>query len=381
VRGIRDAVLLVLFALMGSAAGGPRDETHPRAPDQPLPIEFTPWHCQHCIEQELLKAQPRDVLIMARRAPVFAKRLKIRRSWFVIESPNFKVFSTLAGARINHGDSRFAAADLVRLKTIFPDFNVGGQGSFVTPHQRAHLYQIRVERILSHLRALTGNKRRFLGMGDRFELFLFEKEKEFQAFVEKELAETYSVRTPVQRKHFIGGDNFYVVSTAASLHKGGERELNNMVLHHMAHGIVNGHNDYVSKLWGWLDGGFAHYYERRESVKHNFFCREGQDPPKEFIRGNWLRKIRHIVYRKKDVSLGLWCDKVYAQQLSGVEHAMAWSIVEWLVRTDPVRLAKLMDIAALSKDRPSSSQAIEQVFGVGPYELHERWRAYVLKEY
>jgi len=381
VRGIRDAAPLALLALARLAAGGPVDETHPRAPDQPLPIEFTPWYCQRCIERELLEAQPRDISITGVPAPELAKSLKIRRSWYAIESPNFRIFSTLAGARIKHNDSRFAAADLIRLKKIFPSFQVGGQGSFVTAHQRAHLYQIRAERILSHSRALTGNKHRFLGMGDRFVLCLFEKEKEFQAFVEEELARPYSRGTPVERKHFTGGDNFYLISTAASLYKGGESELSNTILHHTAHSVVYGHNDYVSAMWGWLDGGFAHYYERRESEEHNFFCLVSADPPKEFLRGNWRRKIRHMVYRNKDPSLGGWCEKTYAQQLSGTEHALAWSIVDWLVQTNPVRLGKLMDIAARNEGRPSCSQAIQEVFGVDAYQLHDRWRAYVLKEY
>lgn len=380
-RCIREAVLLALPVLAGTAAGAPVDETNPRAPDQPLPIKFTPWHCQECVERKLLDAQPRDIPIAGIPASELANSLKIRRTWFVIESPNFRVFSTLAGARIKHGDSVFAAADLVRLKEIFPDYDVGGQGSFVTAHQRAHLYQIRVERILSHFRTLTGNQKRFLGMGDRFELCLFESKKEFQAFVEKELARPYNRRTPLERKHFTGGDNFYLVSTAADLYKGGERELNNTVLHHVAHGVVNGHNDYVSAMWGWLEGGFAHYYERKESDKHNFFCLVGADPPREFTRGNWRKKIRHMVYRKKDPSLGLWCDKTHAQSLSGAEHAMAWSIVDWLVRTDPVRLAKLLDIAAQEDDRPSCSEAISNVFGVDAYGLHDRWRAHVLEQY
>jgi hypothetical protein len=378
---VRNVLAPALLALAGLATGGPLDEKHPRAPDQALPIEFTPWHCQHCIDQDLLAAEPKEIPVLGCPAQKLTKSLKIRRSWFVITSPNFKVFSTLAGARIKHSDSRFAAADLIRLKEIFPDYQLGGQGSFVTAHQRAHLYQIRAERILSHFRALTGNKHPFLGMGARFELCLFEKEKEFQRFVEKELVRNHSSKHPVQRKHMIGGDNYYVIATAASLFKGGDRELNNIIVHHTSHGIVNGHNDFLSEMWGWLEGGFAHYYERRESDKHNYFCLQGRDPPKEFVRGNWRRKIRHLVYRKKDSSLGLWCDKTHAQQLSGNEHAMAWSIVDWLVRTNPVRLAKLLDIAAEEDDRPTCSDAIEDVFGIGPYGLHERWRAYVLKKY
>ncbi len=60
---------------------------------------------------------------------------------------------------------------------------------------------------------------------------------------------------------------------------------------------------------------------------------------------------------------------------------MAWAIFDWLATTDPVRLAKLFDRSADSKKKMSAADAIEDVFGVSPYVLHERWRAYVLKTY
>ncbi len=47
----------------------------------------------------------------------------------------------------------------------------------------------------------------------------------------------------------------------------------------------------------------------------------------------------------------------------------------------PVRLAKLFDRSADSKKKMSAADAIDDVFGVSPYVLHERWRAYVLKTY
>ena len=75
-----------------------------------------------------------------------------------------------------------------------------------------------------------------------------------------------------------------------------------------------------------------------------------------------------------------WCDKLHTQQLTGVQHVLAGSIVEWPAKTDPVRLARLMDVSG-DERKLAAADAIENVHGITPDALHERWRAYVLKEY
>jgi hypothetical protein len=174
---------------------------------------------------------------------------------------------------------------------------------------------------------------------------------------------------------------YIVFATAADLFKGGDRQLNNMVVHQSAHSLVKGHNSFTHNAWGWLDEGIAHYYERRESLQFNTFCMQGQDPPGDFLRGDWRQRIRHCVYRKTEPSFGNWCDKATTLDLAAGQHAFTWSYVDWLVTTDPARLAKLLDLAKDADRKPSCTDAIQEVFGITPFALHERWRAYVLESY
>ncbi len=376
----RVALLCVAIAGAGRAQEV-HDERNPRAPDQKLPVVYTPYYCSRCVADKLLADEPREIQLMRRDAADLALAVGIKRDWVVIESPNFRVFSNLEGEKVSHNDSPFAAADLQRLKTIFPDFKPGAQGSYVNAHERAHLYHLRLERVLSHFRALTGNEQPFLGMQGRFEVYLLEEADAYKAFTENVLGHPFSPKRLVEREHIKEEPRCIVFATAAAFFKGGDRQLSNTVAHHTGHCLIKGHNEFTKNAWGWLDEGIAHFYERRESLQFNSFCVQGQDPPSDFVRGDWRQRIRHLVYRKKESSFGDWCEKANPQDLVGDQHALAWSYVDWLVATDPVRLAKLIDLAKDSDRKPSSTDAVQEVFGITPFALHERWRAYVLESY
>jgi hypothetical protein len=383
---LRSTASRLLLALAVVAAGPARaqeaaGERHPRAPDQPLPIVFKPFYCSRCVEEKLIPDEPRDVELMNRGAKDLATAVGIKRDWIVIETPNFRIFSNLKGEKVSNGDSPFAAGDLQRMKEIFPSFKPGGQGAYLDAHQRAHMYHIRVERLLSHFRALTGNEEPRLGMEGRYEVYLFEDTDQYRAFTETMLGHPYNPNCRIEREHVLEGYRRIVFATAAEVNKGGDRQLNNAVAHHTGHSMVSGHHQYRKSAWGWLDAGVAHFYERRESFQFNCFCMQGTDPPRDFERGDWRERIRHLVYRKKEPSFGDFCEKASPQTLAPDDHAYAWSYVDWLIATDPARFTKLLDIAKDPARKGSCADAIQDVFGITPFALHERWRAYVLEAY
>jgi hypothetical protein len=385
-KPLRAAIVLVAnLALVPLALAGPTPvaERHPRLPDQPLQVRVGPYHCPTCVKKGLQEAPEEGASIrLLRNTPEeFAHKVKLRSGWFAIETPNFKIFSSLKSARIKHSDSRFAAADLQRLREVFPTLKPGSTATHLTGHQRAHLYHVRLERLYAHFSALTGNKKRWLGMHGRFEIFLFEKEKPFRAFLKQALKRGNQTQDTVMY-HEPSEPNFQVFGAFAKHFRGGDRQLNSVVFHSAAQLLVNGHRNYYSDVWAWLEEGIAHYYARRECDRQNHFCLRGGHPPPELVRGNWRKKIHYSVYHKEDASLGHWCEKLQPHEFAPMEHALSWAIIDWLMRTDPVRLSKLLDRSSVrDAKRGTASEAIEDVFGVTPHVLHDRWRSFVLKEY
>jgi len=380
-RSTAGRLLLLLAAAGVLHAQEVNDERNPRAPEQALSIVFKPYYCSQCVAEKLIPDAPRDVELMGGPSKDLAGAVGIKRDWIVIETPNFRIFSNLKGEKASNGDSPFVAADLQRLKEIFPSFKPGAQGAYLDAHERAHLYHIRMERIFSHFRALSGNDQPRLGMEGRYEVYLFDDTDQYKAFTEKFLGHPFNPKCRIERKHVIEPYHRIVFATADEINRGGDRQLNNAVAHHTGHDMVVGHHQFQKNPWGWLDAGFAHYYERRESFQFNCFCMQGTDPPTDFERGDWRQRIRHMVYRKKEPSLGEFCEKTNPQSLAPDDHAYAWSYVDWLVATDPVRLAKLLDLAKDPAFKGTCADAIQEVFGVTPFELHDRWRAYVLQSY
>ena len=76
-----------------------------------------------------------------------------------------------------------------------------------------------------------------------------------------------------------------------------------------------------------------------------------------------------------------WCEELRPMEFSGIKHAISWSIFDWLMKTNAIRLSKLIDKSSDWKNKPSAATSIEEVFGVSPYVLHERWRKYGLENY
>ena len=85
--------------------------------------------------------------------------------------------------------------------------------------------------------------------------------------------------------------------------------------------------------------------------------------------------------RGKDPPLSRWCEKLQPGELTGIENGTSWSIVKWLVETEPIRFTKMLVKLDDFENKPSAAECIEFAFNVTPSVLHQRWRDYVLENY
>ncbi|MHC4452955.1 MAG: hypothetical protein ACYS0E_22920 [Planctomycetota bacterium] len=382
-RLLAALLALVSLAIAGPGKSGQRDETHPRSPETPLEIAYEPYYCQLCLQEERIEPREQLVVIMRMRPEELAKELELDKGWLVIATPNFRILSTLEGSKLRFKDSVFAKADLARLQTIFPKLTIGREGAYLNPHQRAHLYHIRAERIYAHFAALTDNSTRFLGMPGPYHLMLFDDYADHHKYNDMFIGRAND-KAGIQH-HDRLKPNFMIFTTAegqVARDKGkGDAVFNNHVIHNIAHNLMDGHGNYFRESWGWLEEGIGHYYERRENTKHNTFCWSEGKPPQSFLKPDWKSVIHSLVRRGKDPPLNQWCEKLQPGALTGTENGCSWSIVKWLVETDPVRFTKMVRKLDDYKNKPSSEECIKFAFGVSPTVLHQRWREYVLENY
>jgi hypothetical protein len=312
-----------------------------------------------------------------------AKVLDLDKNWIVIETPHFRILSTIGRANVKFKDVAYARADLLRLRTIFPKLGIGREGTTVNAHERAHLYHIRVERLYSHFSALTDHKKRFLGMEAPYEVYLLDDYAEYHTLTDQFLGR--GMKMAGIQHHSKETPNFNCFLTSEQQYgrtKGkGDRRFANWVTHSVAHNLVDGFENYYRETPAWLEEGLAHFYERKEYTKSNNFCWTEGKPPQAFQKDDWESVIYNLVRRGKDPSLSLWCEKLTPGELTGIENGLSWSIVKWIVETEPIRFTKLLRKLNDYENKPTSTAAIEFAFGVSPGVLHSRWRDYVRENY
>jgi len=382
-RGMRR-ILAILFIVAAAFAGPSKlkpDMEHPLSPGTPLTFAFTPFWCNRCVEGTPgLEAPQKPVTLMRMEPAKLAASLELDDNWIVIQSPNLRILSTLRKSKIKKKGGAFVVHDLMRLQSIFPKFKIGREGANLTAHQRAHLYQIRLERLYAHFATLMNNQKANLGMLAPFEFYLFDDYAEHHLLADKYIGRTND-KAGLQ-DHRREQPNFMIFTTAESQvseNDGkGDRFLANHVMHNAAHLYADGSDNYFRETWAWLEEGLAHYYERKESPKHNTFCWTEGKKPDDLLKTNWQATVYNFVRLKKDTPLSEWCEKLQPGELTAIEHALCWSIVTWMIETEPARLAKLMSRIDDTKAKLTATQAIEFAFGVSPSVLHQRWRQWVL---
>jgi hypothetical protein len=374
-------IVLLTLCVLPALAGTKRvvDEVHPRSPGTPLEIEYRPYFCAKCLAEKRIEGEPEQIRMMRMPVEKLVEICEVGRKWLAVRTPHFKILTNLRRAKVKLTDSTFIHADLLRLKTIFPKLAIGSQGAVLNAHQRAHLYHIRVERVYSHFRALTKNDKKLFGMEAPYELYLFDDYNEHHILNDKYTGRSND-KAAVQH-HIRDKPNFMMVTLAESQHPGGDRAFSNAVIHNVAHNLADGFGNYYRETWAFLEEGLAHYYERRESPRFNTFCWTEGRQPTLFQKPNWEATILNLVRRGKDTPISEWCEKVQPGELTGIEQGVCWSIVKWMVETDPIRFTKMIEKLQDYKNKPTGAECIQFAFGVSPSTLHARWREYVLEEY
>jgi hypothetical protein len=374
-------------------------DVNPRATTTPLDVKLQPYWCAICAKNGLIQGDAPPIELMRKSLDTLIQQVDLKEPPVVILSPHFKIVSTLRGVSVKMTDGVHTHADLEMLKKILPKVQIGREGAVLDAHERAHLYQVRCEREYAHFAALTGNTEPYLGMPLPYEIYLFSEYSQHHAFCDRYIGGRHDKKTVqwhMQKEKGLPfgakpGDrevelqNFILMSVPESqisqdMGKG-DGVLANNVFHNLAHLLVDGLDDYYRETPAWLEEGLGHYYERRENGRWNTFCWAEGKPPTEFMKPDWESTVFSIVRRDRDQPFASWCEKLQPGELTGVEHGLCWSLVRWLIETEPVRFAKLLGTIHDTKLNYSSAQEIDAGFGCSPSVLYQRWREYVVKAY
>ena len=159
-----------------------------------------------------------------------------------------------------------------------------------------------------------------------------------------------------------------------------EEQLHRHVIHSVTHLLLSHQEpqEWIGNLkGGWADAGLAHWMEYERWGLCDVYCYQEQDVPGDFRGGRWKPQVRKLVARDSAPSAaGVFVQNV--DTLSGLQHAAAFSFVDYLIQLDGERLNELFKQL---KAKVPTRDALKAVFGLSVLEFERDWKAWVLETY
>jgi len=132
-----------------------------------------------------------------------------------------------------------------------------------------------------------------------------------------------------------------------------------------------------NKKAGWFDVGAAHYYENKRFQQITTYCIDEADANLDWENGRWYVPVRkYLTKHKKSVLPGL-LSKI-SGTMWGEEHALSWSLYDWVASVHPEALKPLL---LGYKDRKQSRELFKKHLGMSILQVETAWRAWVSDTY
>lgn len=152
-------------------------------------------------------------------------------------------------------------------------------------------------------------------------------------------------------------------------------------------GVHNSIHMLQSNLWdeewigdqgaGWFDAGAAHWYEEKIYGRSRHFCIDEAGSPPSWEDGVWRSAIRALLQRRESVIFPDLFKKQTGEMIPE-EHALCWSVYDWLVATHPDALVPLLKAA---KAKVPAREMLPAAIGLNILDAEKAWRAWVEDTY
>jgi hypothetical protein len=160
-----------------------------------------------------------------------------------------------------------------------------------------------------------------------------------------------------------------------------DRTFVSNVLHNMALVLLTRYRFNYHFPSVWLREGFAYHLEMQAIGYSDSFTlgrggtgSSGSDQPVWADSAKWQAALQQLVNEERDAPLHRLAT-MGQDQMGYEELVKSWSVVDMLVKWDPVRFKAFVDA---SKDRDKTEEdALKEAYGVSYRELDRRWRDFV----
>ena len=128
---------------------------------------------------------------------------------------------------------------------------------------------------------------------------------------------------------------------------------------------------------GWFDIGAAHYYENKVFQQVTTYCIDEADANLDYENGRWHVAVRKYLTKNKENLLPSLLAKISGTMWEE-EHALSWSLYDWVATVHPKALKPLL---VGYKDRKQTRDLFKEHLGMTIMQVEEAWRAWVFDTY
>ncbi|MEZ6196531.1 MAG: hypothetical protein R3F20_12525 [Planctomycetota bacterium] len=315
------------------------------------------------------------------------KELPSRDAVFM-EDANFRMYCDIPGFNTKKVVMPRRDYELGLLHSVFP--RVTDKTVTLSPEHVAHLYRFRAQRLLDDFQALVAYDPKsadyaysgpWMGMKNKFEVYIFRKKKDFVKF------STYTLGENSEASDGFCWHNLRDRSMVAALHCEGlnDDELNNAFTHRLSYCLLSALRAYQYDVPTWVHMGFSHLMERREYTGYTTHIFGEGKIPKTRLISKWKPSIRKDIAKKEVPPLVEWFAAEGDNGLSWEMHLNAWSLMSYLMQKDQKAMGVFLNLLKKKGDREttleSARRALKTAFDLTPIQLDEAWRAWVLETY
>jgi hypothetical protein len=132
-----------------------------------------------------------------------------------------------------------------------------------------------------------------------------------------------------------------------------------------------------NKKAGWFDIGAAHWYEDKLFQRVSTYCIDEANNDLDYEGGKWRVAMRKYLNKNRDGILPELVGKV-SGTLRDYEHALAWSLYDWVATEHPKALKPLL---MGYKDRVESRDLFRKHLDMTVLQVEAAWREWVAATY
>jgi glutaredoxin len=323
-----------------------------------------------------------------------------------IESKHFQIGFALGPQKVKEEEKKKIRAELTRLQAVLPA--VDPKVKVLDPWLRAHLYAQRSEEVWVRFQELMQVKdedfpsgstpwnRRgkymgtgpYMGQKGKYEILIVPSEAASTSFLKGHFGLLIRM---TQRWNVIERDTLILVAHTAQGNLREDQALHGHIAFNITVNLLDGYKHYSYDTPIWMREGLAHFVEREINPKFNTFDSSEGAVADMTNKEKWEPEVRKMIAAGEAVRMAeLVAMKDYAD-LKLPHHFTTWSMIDYLVKTNPNGLACLNDrihgivnaqgIPDGGKLLDTHRAAFQECLGMNYAEFDAAWTKWVMDNY